>query len=101
MLDAAREALSFVEGRSRADLDRNRMLTLSLIAEIQIVGEAANKISPELKESIASIPWSDVIGMRNRLIHAYADINLDILWDTVKRAIPPLIAELETLLARG
>lgn len=100
MLDAAREALSFVEGRSRADLDRNRMLTLSLIAEIQIVGEAANKASPELKESIASIPWSDVIGMRNRLIHAYADVNLDILWDTVKRALPPLIAELEALLAQ-
>jgi len=101
MLDAAREALSFVEGRSRADLDRNRMLTLSLIAEIQIVGEAANKPSPELKESIASIPWSDVIGMRNRLIHAYADVNLDILWGTVKRALPPLIEELEALLAQA
>jgi len=72
-----------------------------LIAEIQIIGEAANKISREFKESIPSIPWNDVIGMRNRLIHAYADVNLDILWDTVKRALPPLIAELAALLAHG
>ena len=93
MLDAAREALSFVEGKSRADLDRDRMLTLSLIA--------ATRVSPELKGVAASIPRGDVIGMRNRLIHAYAEINLDILWDTMRLSLGPLIAELEALLAQG
>jgi uncharacterized protein with HEPN domain len=98
MLDAAREALSFIEGRSHGDLVSDRMLVLSLIAEIQIIGEAATKISPECRQTISSIPWGDIIGMRNRLIHQYADINLDILWDTVTLALGPLVLELESLL---
>ena len=66
MLDAAREALSFAEGRSRADLARDRMLALSLIGEIPIIGEAATKVSPDLRRSVTSIRWGDVIGMRRR-----------------------------------
>src|SRR5215831_18158949 len=100
MLDAAREALSFAEGRSREDLKCDRMLSLSLVAEIQIIGDAASRLSPELRQSAAGIPWGEIIGMRNRLIHAYAEINLDILWDTVQLALGPLILELEALLAR-
>ena len=101
MLDAAREALSFAAGRSRVDLNHDRMLALSLTAEIQIIGEAASRVSPEIRHSVSSIPWADIIGMRNRLIHAYAEINLDILWDTVRLALGPLIVELEKLLARA
>ena len=100
MLDAAREALSFVEGKSRENLVSDRMLALSLIKEIEIVGEAATRISPELKQSTPSIPWGAIIGMRNRLIHGYADINFDILWDTVILALAPLILELESQLKR-
>ena len=100
MLDAAREALSFIEGKNRDDLARDRMLALSLIKEIEIIGEAATKISPELKQSIPSIPWAEIVGMRNRLIHGYADINLDILWDTVTLALGPLIVALESVLSR-
>ncbi len=101
MLDAGREALSFVEGRSRGDLDRDRMLVLSLIAEIQIIGEAAARVSPESRQAGSSIPWGELIGMRNRLIHGYADVNLNILWDTVTLALSPPILELESLLQRG
>jgi uncharacterized protein with HEPN domain len=100
MLDAALEALSFADGRSRLDLNNDRRLALSLTAEIQIIGEAASRVSPEMRQSVSSIPWADIIGMRNRLIHAYAEINLDILWDTVRLALGPLISELEKLLAR-
>jgi len=71
MLEAAREAISFVEGRNRDDLARDRKLALSLIKEIEIIGEAATRISAEVKHSIPSIPWAKIIGMRNRLIHAY------------------------------
>jgi len=53
-----------------------------------------------MRQSVSSIPWGEIIGMRNRLIHAYAEINLDILWDTVRLALGPLIVELEKLLAR-
>jgi len=83
MLDAAREALEFVQGKTRADLDSDRMLLLSLVKEIEIVGEAANQVSKAAREQLPGIPWMDIVGMRNRLIHAYFDINLEILWRTV------------------
>ncbi len=83
MLDAAQEALSFVHGLARSDLDENRMLVLSLTKEVEIIGEAAHRISVDTRDNLQSIPWADVIGMRHRLIHAYFDINLDVLWQTV------------------
>jgi hypothetical protein len=71
MLDAGREALSFIEGRTREDLLRDRMLLLALIKEIEIIGEAASRISAESKKKLPDVPWPLVVGMRNRLIHAY------------------------------
>lgn len=97
MLDAATEALSFAKGKSRADLNTDRMLVLSLIKAIEIIGEAANKVSAEVKTKYTSIPWLDIIGMRNRLIHAYFEINLDILWTTITEDVPSLVAELEKI----
>jgi len=94
MLDAARDALTFTQSRTRADLDSDRMLVLSLVKAVEIVGEAANQVSQAAREQLPKIPWADVVGMRNRLVHAYFDINLDILWRTVQGDLPPLIAEL-------
>jgi len=99
MLDAAREARSFVEGKARGDLGTNRMLTLSLVKCIEIVGEAAAQVSGPCQEACPDIPWPDIVGMRNRLIHAYFDVDLDRVWDTVADDLPPLIAELETIVA--
>jgi uncharacterized protein with HEPN domain len=98
MLDATREAIEFVQGKARADLDSDRMLLLSLVKEIEIVGEAANQVSKAAREQLPGIPWADIVGMRNRLIHAYFDINLDILWQTVQHDLPPLITVLERVL---
>jgi uncharacterized protein with HEPN domain len=95
MLDAAREAVGFVGERTRADLDRNRMLVLSLVKDIEIVGEAAYQVAQDTRDLLSDIPWADVIGMRHRLVHAYFDINLDILWQTVHSDLPDLIAALE------
>lgn len=100
MLDAAREALAFVSGRSRTDLDGDRMLVLALIKDIEILGEAANQTSAETKSQLPEIPWADVVGMRNRLVHVYFDINLETLWQTVQRDLPPVITALERILAR-
>ena len=97
MLDAAREALSFVDGKFRTDLDNNRMLVLSLVKDIEIIGEAANKVSKETQDEYPGVPWIDVIGMRNHLIHAYFDVDLNIVWDTVSKDLPPLIKELEKI----
>ena len=99
MLDAVRDAVSFATGRQRDALDTNRMLTLSLVKCIEIVGEAAARISDEVCKHHPEIPWRDIISMRHHLIHAYYDVNLDIVWETVTKDLPPLIASLENILA--
>jgi len=98
MLDAAREAMEFTRGRSREDLDGDRKLVLALVKDVEIIGEAAYQVSNEVRDQMSPIPWDDIIGMRHRLVHAYFDINLDILWRTVQDDLPPLAAELERLL---
>lgn len=97
MLDAAKEAVLFSENKSRTYLDNNRMLTLSLVKCIEIVGEAASRISTDRQKELPQIPWSQVIGMRNRLIHAYFEVNLDIVWDVITDDLPSLIVELEKI----
>ncbi len=97
MLDAAREAQSFAQGQTRKDIDSSRMLVLALVKDIEIVGEAATRVSEDVQRSHPEIPWPDIIGMRHRLIHAYFEINLDILWETVTTDLPPLIASLENI----
>ena len=77
------------------------MLTLSLIKSIEIVGEAASKVTQETRQAYPEIPWPDIIAMRNRLIHIYFDIDLDRVWDTVTDDIPPLINLLESALNRA
>lgn len=97
MREAAREALSFIQNRTRNDLDNNRMLTLSVVKCVEIIGEAASRISKDRQNELQNIPWSELISMRNRLTHAYFDINLDIVWSTVTEDLPILLAELETI----
>jgi len=99
MQDAAREAVGFARHKQRADLDDDRMLVFALVKAIEIVGEAANQVSEATRRELPDIPWVDIIGMRHRLIHAYFDINLDILWQTVKSDLPPLINALDDALA--
>ena len=95
MLDAAREAREFVGSRTRSDLNGDRQLVLALVKCIEIIGEAAYQVTPETRHQTRSIPWEDIIGMRHRMVHAYFDIDLDILWKTAQEDLPPLIAELE------
>lgn len=101
MLDSAREALSFVMGKPRAELDANRMLALSLVKSVEIIGEAASRVSSDGRAQCDEIPWPDIIAMRNRLIHAYFDINLDIVWHTVTEELPSLVVALEKALSSG
>jgi uncharacterized protein with HEPN domain len=97
ILDAAREAIAFAKDRTRADLDTDRKLNLSLVRLLEIIGEAARGISQEFRDSHPALPWKTMIGMRDRLIHAYFDVNLDVVWQTVTEDLPPLIAQLKKI----
>ena|SRR5437867_2493782 len=101
IVDALDAAARFVESRQRSDLDSDQMLLFALMRAIEIVGEAASKISLQGREQLLGVPWSSIVGMRNRLIHAYYDVDHDILWTTVTEAAPPVAERLKVLLARG
>jgi uncharacterized protein with HEPN domain len=82
----------FATGRSIGDLATDKMLLFAVVRAIEIVGEAASRISAETRLATPSIPWAEIVAMRNRLIHAYFDVDLDILWKTVTMEIPDLAA---------
>jgi len=98
MVDAAEQAMGFARGRSRADLDNDLMLAFALVKAIEIVGEAANQVTSTTRDRCPSIPWQEIVGMRHRLIHAYFDINHDVLWQTVQHDLPSLISALKQAL---
>ena len=95
MLDASREAVGFAKGKSRADLHADRGLQLILTRLLEIVGEAANKVPQTTRDLYPDIPWSAAIAVRNRLIHGYEDVDLDIVWQTVDEDLPKLVVALE------
>lgn len=96
--DALSTATGFVQGRERTELETNRMLVYALVRALEIVGEAASKISAEGRAEFSELPWLDMIGMRNRLVHAYFDVDIDTLWDTVADDVPPLAERIKEIL---
>jgi len=98
MLDTAREALSRIQGKTRDDYDENRDLRLALTYLLQIIGEAARRVSPEFRQAHAHIPWKAIVGMRHKVVHDYMNVDEDIVWDTVSEELGPLILELEKIL---
>lgn len=98
MRDAGLEVVEFIQGKSRASLDQEKWLVRALSASIAIIGEAASVVSEETRAALPQIPWSDIVGMRHRLIHHYVDINLDRLWEPATEYVPVLLAELEIIL---
>jgi uncharacterized protein with HEPN domain len=97
MLDSAQEAVELTQSKSRADLDNDRVLSLALVRLLEIVGEAANRVTTAIRQQNADIPWSQIVSLRNRLIHGYDSINLDILWKILTDDLPQLIAQLEKI----
>jgi uncharacterized protein with HEPN domain len=98
MIEATDEAIGFVVDKTRATLEPDRKTLLAVIRCVEIVGEAAAKVSEETRSSAPDIPWAAIVGMRNRLIHAYFDIDVDVVWKTVTVELPALQARLRTLL---
>jgi len=98
MLDHAREAVTLAQGKDRADLDDDRLLELALVRLLEIVGEAASRVPSDDRTRYPEIPWPQIVSLRNRLIHGYDAVDLDILWQIIERDLPPLIAALEIIL---
>lgn len=98
MAEATRSALRFCQGRSRSDLDHDEMLRFALTRAVEIIGEAANKVSIDARSEAPAIAWPAIVGMRNRLVHAYFDVDSDILWTTVIDRLPALLHELDLVL---
>lgn len=98
MVDAARKAIAFTQNRIRTDLDNDEILALAVVRLIEILGEAAKNVSQTTKDRFPEIPWRQIAGTRDRLSHAYFDVNLDIIWDIVTSNLPPLIEQLEPFL---
>jgi uncharacterized protein with HEPN domain len=100
MLRAARKAVSFTRGRTREDLDTDEMLALALVRLLEIIGEAARHVPEERREAYDDVPWRQIMATRNRLIHGYFSVDLDIVWSIVQKDLPPLIAQLEAMQQR-
>jgi len=98
MLEAAEAAIADLRGRSREDLDLAPWLTRSVLQCLQVIGEAATRVGAETRESLPELPWADMVAMRNRLVHAYWDVDLDIVWRTVVEDLPTLVEALGALI---
>lgn len=99
MIEAAESCRQFIVGRQRADLDTDQMLLFAVIRAIEVIGEAASRVSQETRSSTPSVPWPAIISMRNRLVHAYFDVDCDIVWKTVSEEVPFLLDLLRTISA--
>jgi uncharacterized protein with HEPN domain len=97
MLDKAYEALSLVRGKTRQDYDRDLVLRLALTHLIQVIGEAARRVSPQFRDRNPQIPWEAIAGMRSKIVHDYMNVDEDIVWDSVTQELQPLIEELRKI----
>lgn len=98
MRDAAQAAMRQVAGRRQEDLDSDETMQLALARAIEIVCEAATKISVKTKQRYSEFPWRQMTGLRNRLVHAYADVSLRILWDVAIVELPAIMPKLEEMI---
>lgn len=98
MLEYAQEAVTLCQGKARPDLDHDRLLELALVRLLEIIGEAANRVAPASQATHPEIPWAQIVGLRNRLIHGYDAVDLDIVWQIIRQDLPSLIATLQEIL---
>jgi uncharacterized protein with HEPN domain len=98
MVEAAEAILQVIDNRARNDLDTDLTLRLAVVRAIEVLGEAASRVSTEVRTTVPEIPWAAIIGMRNRLSHAYFDIDYEIVWRTATVEIPGLLPALRDAL---
>lgn len=101
MLDAARKVIAFSHGRSRSDLETDEKLALAIVRLLEIVGEAAKQVAADTRTAHPEIPWREIAGTRDRLVHGYFEVDLDVVWSIVTGDLPGLVKSLETILRSG
>jgi uncharacterized protein with HEPN domain len=99
ILEAAKAIRRFTDDVSREEFKSNEEKYEAVNRKFEIIGEAARRLSPEARKLFPEVPWNLVTAMRNILIHDYDDVDLDVVWDTIQRDVPPLIVRLEKYLA--
>ncbi len=100
MLEAAQQALSYVEGYEKPDFMEDRRTQQAVVLNLILIGEESTKILatyPDFAHAHTEIPWRSMKGMRNRIAHGYYEINMDTVWDTVQQALPPLVIQLQSI----
>lgn len=97
ILEAARLLQKFVEGVNQDTFENDLMRQAAVMRQLEIMSEAARRLSEETRQELSEIHWHQIIGMRNRLIHVYDDVDLAIVWDTVQNDLPPLMSQLEKI----
>lgn len=98
MVDYVEEAVNLFRHRSKRDLESDRIVFLASLKLVENVGEAATRISKSMTELHSDIPWREIIGTRNRLIHGYDDIDVDILWEILSADFPALLPKIKALI---
>ncbi len=92
VLESARLAVSYVEGRTLPEFLDDIQLQDAVIRRLEVIGEAANQLTDQSASELSDIPWREMVGMRNVLIHQYGEVDPSVVWETVQRDLPPLIA---------
>ena len=98
ILSAAEKAIEFVAGMSAEDLAQDERTEYAVIKALEIVGEAARRVPESFREAHPQIPWREMTGMRDKLVHDYFGVNLEVVWKTVHEDLPPLISTLRALI---
>jgi uncharacterized protein with HEPN domain len=99
ILEAAKLAQKYVASKTKSAFLRDTLCQDAVIRRIEIIGEVAGRISEETKDSFPLLPWSEMIGMRNIMIHDYDDVDIAIVWETVQNDLPTLISTLNKYLS--
>ena len=98
ILDAISNIEKFIEGITKEEFTRNLEKQYAVLRGLEIIGEAAKNLSRELKRKYPHIPWKEIAGMRDKLIHQYFGVNLDLVWETVKTKLPELKNQISIIL---
>lgn len=100
MLDNSRLAIGFVKGMDYASFTQDNKTVYAVIRAVEVIGEAATNVPDEIRSKYPSLPWRDIRGMRNKLVHQYFGINMEVVWKTIQEDLPFIVNELDNILKR-